>query len=388
MKVFNSGTRLPIKSWCMAPEEGALKQASNLANLPFTFKWIALAPDTHQGYGMPIGGICAMENVVSPNCVGVDIGCGMCFVETNITEYSPEVIKNLLKEIRYEVPVGFSRHIKPKSQDKLPPNRINSFCEKFFEESLYYFGSLGGGNHFLEIQKNEIGNLCVMIHSGSRNLGKQVADHHNKIAQILNAKYFSGVPPEHDLAFLPIDSNEGQEYLADMQYCIDFALGNRMEMLNCCQQAIYKVFKPFQKVEFKDTINIARNYARMENHFGKNVMIHRKGATSAKLGEIGIIPGSQGTSSYIVCGKGNPDSFQSCSHGAGRALSRKAAREKLSLKDEIATLDKLGVIHSVRTVDDLDESASAYKNIDTVMAEQVDLVDIVMKLSPVAVIKG
>lgn len=389
MKVYNENTRVPIKSWCMAPEEGAIKQATNLANLPFVHKWLALMPDTHQGFGMPIGGVLATKGVVIPNAVGVDIGCGMCSIESNVTEWNRELLTDVLKEIRYNVPVGFGKHIHPKDTSKLPPNPNGGYVENFYEASLYQIGTLGGGNHFIELQKNPLGNLCVMIHSGSRNLGKQVADYYNKLAIDLNGKWHTAVPEDWELAFLPLDSEQGQAYLKDMQYCVDFALANRKEMMNACQQAIYKVFKASGvQVEFSGFINIAHNYARLENHYGENVLVHRKGATSARLGEIGLIPGSQGTKSYIVQGRGAKESFESCSHGAGRKMGRKEAQRTLDLEAEKKILDAQGIIHSVRSKEDLDEAPSSYKDIDVVMQEQQDLVKVLVELTPLAVVKG
>jgi len=229
-----------------------------------------------------------------------------------------------------------------------------------------------------------------MIHSGSRNIGFKVAHHYNKLAKELNKKWKSEVPPSWDLAFLPIDGEEGQLYLREMQYCVDFALANRQLMMDRIKDIFYDI--AFQDWDinlgrpFDETINIAHNYAKMENHFGKNVMIHRKGATLATEKTVGIIPGSQGTSSYIVQGKGNPDSFNSCSHGAGRKMSRSKAKEELNLEDEQAKLK--GIIHSVRNQQDLDEAPGSYKDIDVVMENQKDLVGILVKLTPLAVIKG
>ena len=222
-----------------------------------------------------------------------------------------------------------------------------------------------------------------MIHSGSRNLGKQVADHYNKVAKKLNAQWHTSVSAGHDLAFLTTDSSEGQAYLTEMDYCIRFAQANRDYMMDRIYEIMFEVLGPF---DIMPRINIAHNYARMENHFGTNVMIHRKGATSAQVGEVGIIPGSQGTSSYIVRGLGNRDSFTSCSHGAGRRMSRKKAREVLDLEHEQSHMQ--GIIHSVRNVTDLDEAPGAYKDIDEVMAHQEDLVKITTRLHPIAVLKG
>ena len=389
MQVIDKNTLVPIKSWCMAPEEGAINQAINLANLPFVHRWVALMPDTHQGYGMPIGGVLATKGVVIPNAVGVDIGCGMCSLESNISEWNRESLIDVVKNIRATVPVGFSKHVEPKSMDKLPEfmtGTRNFYYEQFLEAALFQIGTLGGGNHFIELQRNPNGNLCVMIHSGSRNLGKQIADHYNKLAIELNKRWHTAVPEDWDLAFLPMDSEEGQGYLKEMQYCVDFALVNRKEMMDACQQAITKVFGP--QVTFSNFVNIAHNYAQMENHLGDNVLVHRKGATSAREGEVGIIPGSQGTKSYIVQGLGNKESFTSCSHGAGRKMGRKEAQRTLNLENERRLLDEKGVIHAVRNTENLDEAPGAYKDIDIVMEEQKDLVKILVELTPLAVVKG
>ncbi len=225
-----------------------------------------------------------------------------------------------------------------------------------------------------------------MIHSGSRNLGKQVADYYNKKAVDINEKWFSSIPKNWELAFFPADDPFGQQYLAEMQFCIDFALANRTLMMSRVIEALTDVFGP--EVSFDSMVNIAHNYARMEHHFGENVLIHRKGATSARAGEVGIIPGSQGTSSYIVQGKGNEESFMSCSHGAGRKMGRKQAERTLSLAEEIKRLDDRGILHAIRGVKDLDVAAGAYKDIDFVMAEQIDLVDVLVRLEPLAVVKG
>ena len=226
-----------------------------------------------------------------------------------------------------------------------------------------------------------------MLHSGSRNLGKQVADHYNKIAVALNKKWHSGIPTNWQLAFLPIDSDEGQSYLKEMNYCIEFALANRKLMISRITD-IFNDILNWKKIDLNKMINIVHNYVRIENHFGENVWIHRKGATSAKKDEIGIIPGSQGTASYIVRGFGNPESFTSCSHGAGRMMSRKAAKRNLDFASEVKNLEEKGIIHSVRNIDSLDEAPGAYKDIDLIMAEQSDLIEIVHKLQPLAVIKG
>ncbi len=223
-----------------------------------------------------------------------------------------------------------------------------------------------------------------MIHTGSRNLGLKVANHYNKLAVELNAKWHSQVPKEWELAFLPVDSEEGQAYIREMNYCVEFALINRKLMMD----RIRRIFFKKTECDTNSPINIAHNYASQENHFGKNVWIHRKGATQAKKGQIGIIPGSQGTSSYIAEGLGNKDSFESCSHGAGRVMGRKQAERELDLEKEIKILDDQNIIHNIRHASDLDEATSCYKNIDDVMSQQKDLIKILVKLTPLAVIKG
>jgi tRNA-splicing ligase RtcB (3'-phosphate/5'-hydroxy nucleic acid ligase) len=386
-----SKMRIPVKLWLEDIEDGAMAQIMNLANLPFAFRHIAVMPDSHQGYGMPIGGVLATQGVVIPNAVGVDIGCGMCAVKTSIKGITIEQIKAIMSKIREAVPVGFNHH-KDKQDESLMPLSFNevkelkvTIIERQYESALRQIGTLGGGNHFIELQKDGDGFMWMMVHSGSRNFGKQVADYYNDIAEDLNEKYFSIVDKKQELAFLPIASAEGIAYLTEMNFCVDFALANRKLMMENIKACIYNVIK---NVSFDEMINIAHNYATMEHHFDKDVMIHRKGATLARKGMIGIIPGSQGTKSYIVRGLGNPESFESCSHGAGRKMGRKQAIKNLNLDEEIKRMNEQGIVHGLRTIQDLDEAAGAYKDIDVVMNNQKDLVEVLVELTPLAVIKG
>ena len=225
-----------------------------------------------------------------------------------------------------------------------------------------------------------------MVHSGSRNLGLKVAKYYNNVAKELNKKYHSSVNPEQDLAFLPLDTEEAQDYLVEMDYCLNFAFANRLKMMNKIKQIFIDQNK--KDICFDKVINIHHNYAVLENHFGENVMVHRKGATRAREGEIGIIPGSQGTCSYIVEGLGNPESFNSCSHGAGRKMGRNDAKRRLNLADEQKKLNDKGILHSVRNIDNLDEAPGSYKDIEVVMDNQKDLVKILVKLEPLGVVKG
>ncbi|WPD23974.1 MAG: RtcB family protein [Candidatus Electrothrix scaldis] len=390
MKKVISTEKKPIKLWLDDLEAGALEQARHLANLPFAFRHIALMPDAHQGYGMPIGGVLAAEDVVIPNAVGVDIGCGMCAVRTSVQEISQESLKKIMGDVRKSIPVGFKHHTKAQDEALMPEGYADGFDELKivrgeYKAALKQVGTLGGGNHFLEIQQGSDGFVWLMLHSGSRNLGYKVAHHYNKLAIELNRKWHSSVPEKWQLAFLPLDGRKGQDYLREMQYCVDFALANRALMMQRLQEAFVEAVG---EVDFGEIINIAHNYAAMEHHFKRNVMIHRKGATRAYADQLGIIPGSQGTASYIVKGKGEPESFMSCSHGAGRRLGRKQAQKELDLAAEKERLDAIGVIHGIRNAKDLDEAPGAYKDISVVMENQRDLVEIEVELRPLAVIKG
>ena len=397
MEQVISTEKIPIKIWAKDPEEGALQQAKNVASLPFAFKHIAIMADSHLGYGAPIGGVIAAKDVVIPNFVGKDIGCGMCAVKTSLKNIDKETLKKIMGEIRKVIPVGFKKH---EFGDDTHEERMKQYFDmpegateheivcKEFNNARKSLGTLGSGNHFIEIQKGNDGHIWIMIHSGSRNLGSQVVDYYNGVAKELNEKWFSSVDKSLDLAFLPLDSYEGKAYLREMQYCIDYALENRKLMMSRVLHSIEKFIPELVLNETNELINIAHNYAIMENHFGQNVMIHRKGATLASKKTIGIIPGSQGAKSYIVRGKGNSDSFNSCSHGAGRTMSRKKAKEELSLEKEVASLEKQGILHTIRGIGQLDEAPSAYKDIQEVMKNQKDLVEILVELTPLAVVKG
>ena len=388
VKIINNR---PVKIWTNDVEESAMRQIENLTTLPFLHHHLAIMPDVHAGMGMPIGGVLACDGAVIPNAVGVDIGCGMCAVKTNwkMEDLPAHVIrKEIMKGIRARIPLGMDHHKEAQDAKYLPQGHDIDKMEivKRRQHSiLHEVGTLGGGNHFIELQKDEEGNLWIMIHSGSRNLGKQVGDYYNKIAASLNEKWHSVVSPEIRLPFLPHGTREFGAYWNEMKYCIDFALCNRRLMMERIQEVIADSLKG---IEFEPMINIAHNYAAFEHHFGKDVIVHRKGATLAREGVIGIIPGSQGTASYIVEGLGNPDSFCSCSHGAGRVLSRKAAIKTLDMNAEVRNLEAKGIIHAIRCQDDMQEASGAYKDIDTVIANESDLVKVKTKLLPIAVIKG
>ena len=381
----------PVKMWANMCDATAWQQISNLCSLPFVFRHLALMPDLHGGKGMPIGTVLATKDVVIPNAVGVDIGCGMCAVKTyiKVETIEQEVLrKQIMRGIRKQIPLGMEHHKEAQEEKYMPANHdVDSMTivKRQYVSATKQVGTLGGGNHFIELQSDDEGWLWIMIHSGSRNLGKQVCDYYSRVAMILNERYFSSVKPELNLPFLPLKTKEFNEYWSEMQYCIDFGLCNRKLIMQRIEEVISDAIP---NVEFEPMINIAHNYAAWETHFDEACIVHRKGATSAKMSEIGIIPGSQGTSSYIVEGLGNPLSFMSCSHGAGRVMSRTEAVKSLNLVEEIQKLDEKGIVHAIRCQEDLEEASSAYKNIEEVIGQETDLVKIRTHLFPIAVIKG
>lgn len=381
----------PVKIWTDYVEDSAMVQIENLTRLPFLYHHLAVMPDVHTGMGMPIGGVLACVDTVIPNAVGVDIGCGMCAVKTSIktTDIDYQVFrKRVLSKVRSIIPLGMTHHKQPQDESLMPTGYdvdMMWVVKEQYQSALRQLGTLGGGNHFIEFQRDEDDNLWIMIHSGSRNLGKMVGDYYNKKARMLNEKWHSVVDPSMRLAFLPLNAPEFGEYWREMQYCIDFALCNRKLMMSRIQDVLASVYS---EIKFEPMINIAHNYAAWENHFGKNVVVHRKGATFAGKGTIGIIPGSQGTASYIVEGLGNPESFNSCSHGAGRVLSRTAAINNLDMEAEVQRLNEQGIIHAIRNRSDLQEAPSAYKDIEDVIKNQLDLISVKTRLLPIAVIKG
>ena len=394
---FEDNMKVPLKVFSKESsiESQCIEQMQNVCKLPFLYKYVALMPDWHLWIWASIGSVVPTKWVVIPALVWVDIWCWMCAVKTSLTDINKDVLKKIMGHIREEIPVWMNRH-KEIQDFELMPKWNSSLMDNYpivyknYENALTSLGTLWWWNHFIEIQKWNDWYIRIMIHSWSRNLWLQVAKHYNDLAKELNKKRHSDT--QKDLAFLPIDSEEWQSYIKEMNYCVEYAFANRKLMIDKVKDIIFEICFLDKKdnkkaINFDPIINIAHNYARLENHW-ENVMVHRKGATSAKDWEIGIIPWSQWTKSYIVKWKWNKESFMSCSHWAGRKLGRKNAKETLNLEDEKKKLDEMWVIHSVRTLDNLDESPWAYKDIDMVMEEQKDLVDIVVELTPLWVIKG
>ena len=401
--------RFPIKIWLAERndiDENCLEQAINLSNLPFIHKWVSLMPDTHMGKGMPIGGVIACDNVVIPNAVGVDIGCGMAFTETNIPAQllkdtmtgSGSLIHTIVGNILRSVPTGYA-HFKSKQESAVIDKAFEEI-ERYkkdeelipqIEDGYFQVGTLGGGNHFIELQQDENGNTCIMLHSGSRHFGNQIGQHFNAIARELNARWFSDVPSKYNLPFLPADSDEGQRYIEYMQLAMNFAYENRARMLSTVKRIVSEMVEKHLglTVEYTNEINCHHNYASLETHFDKQVWVHRKGAVKAENGELTIIPGAMGSYSYIAMGLGNPDSFRSCSHGAGRLYSRTSAVNEFSVEKVMVDLKNQGVVLGKHNKSDVaEECRFAYKDIDTVMANEKDLVTPVKKMFTIGVVKG
>ncbi len=392
MKKCVRGGKVPLFVWADDLEKETLAQAKNLANLPCAFHHVALMADAHVGYGMPIGGVLAADGMVIPNGVGVDIGCGMCAVRTGLRELSPERLRAVHRSLAQAIPLGFKHHRRPRAVELMPPLDGDSAGAELpvvsaeFDSARHQLGTLGGGNHFLEIQRGSDQYIWLMVHSGSRNLGYKVAETYNKLAVRLAGKGAArSVPANWQLDGLPLASAEGRLYLLEMTYCVVFAQANRREIMRVMQEV---VAEESGCEFFAPALDVAHNYAAMEQHFGRGVCVHRKGAIRVERDGLGIVPGSQGSSSFIVRGLGNADAFFSCSHGAGRIMGRKEAQRRLDLAEEREKLRRCDVVHGIRSRRDLDEAPGAYKDIDRVMANQEDLVAIEVALRPLAVVKG
>ena len=381
------GRNVPIHLWTRIEEveSSALDQLKNIAALPWVFKHVAVMPDVHFGKGATVGSVIAMKDAVAPAAVGVDIGCGMAAVETSLRATDlPDSLALLRHRIEKAIPVGFASH-----------DRVVKYAEKqrLFKEfhlltervqdrlgnARKQMGTLGGGNHFIELCLDTEQKVWLMLHSGSRNIGKTLAEIHIGRARKLahNASL-----PDRDLAVFLAGTPEMAAYRRDLFWAQRYARANREVMLQLYRDVMVSMFS---EVRFAEAITCHHNYVAEEVHFGREVLVTRKGAISARQGELGIIPGSMGTRSYIVRGRGDPQSFHSASHGAGRRMSRGQAKRQFSIDDLRAQTDGVECRkdHAV-----LDEIPGAYKDIDQVMVYQEDLVEIVAELKQVLCVKG
>lgn len=383
-------TNVPVKIWSPLEEveSQAIDQLSNMANLPFVFKHVAAMPDVHLGKGATVGSVVATKGAVCPCAVGVDIGCGMMAVKTDLTkDFVMDNLPSIRMRIERRVPVGHNSNAKATTEvlgwtgwGKVKD--LKNMDRDLLERSRLQLGTLGGGNHFIEVCLDTENNVWVMLHSGSRNLGKVIAERHIETAKNLMKRLFIKLD-DPDLAYFVQGTPEFEKYWDDLQIVQQYAYSNREEMM----RRVLTEIRELKGGEFKilETVNCHHNYASREHHYGENVIVTRKGAVSAREGELGIIPGSMGTRSYIVRGRGNPESFHSCSHGAGRRMSRSQAKRMFNVDD----LKKATAGVECRKDEGvIDEIPSAYKDIDQVMENQADLVETIAILKQVLCVKG
>mgnify|MGYP001152550465 FL=1 len=399
-------TSIPnLKSWTSGVEVewDAIQQLRNIASLPILAGHVAVMPDVHLGKGATVGSVIPTKAAIIPAAVGVDIGCGMCAVRTELTAVDlPDSLARLRSAIEARVPVGFSSHDEPvdtrrdgqrglaladagrKLAERFKKLRILEVIRQYDPSKTFkQLGTLGGGNHFIELCLDESQQVWIMLHSGSRNIGKTIGETAigmaREVAQRLERRL-----PDNDLAWLDEGSPEFEMYVEGLRWAQDYAAHNRALMLHAVLNALREEFGR-EVATFENAVQCHHNYATVEEHFGQQVWVTRKGAVSARAGELGIIPGSMGAKSFIVRGKGNPESYCSCSHGAGRRLSRGAAKRAFTVADLEA---QTAGVECRKDEGVLDEIPSAYKDIDAVMAAQADLVEVVHTLKQVMCIKG
>lgn len=396
------GGRVPIKAWTKGVhfDENAKEQLRNMASLPFVFSHVAVMPDVHLGKGATVGSVVATKNAIVPSSVGVDIGCGMMARQTSLKASDlPDNLFELRSQIERNIPHGFVtvQGRSKKGNWEIAPNSVESKWKKLndrydllvqkhpqieHERPHLQLGSLGGGNHFIEICLDENQNVWVMLHSGSRGAGNRIGTYFIDKAKREMERMFISLP-DKDLAYLAEGSTMYDDYMEALSWAQEYALMNRECMMEIVLNTMHRLLPPFQMG--KVAVNCHHNYVEKEHHFGQNVLVTRKGAVRARKGEYGIIPGSMGAKSFIVRGKGNEQSFCSCSHGAGRVMSRGQAAKLITVDDHIKATE--GV--ECRKDDGvIDESPAAYKDIDAVMLAQDDLVEIVHTLKQVLCVKG
>ena len=395
---------VPIKAWTRGVpfEEQARRQLENVARLPFVHGWVAAMPDVHFGIGATVGSVIPTVGAIIPAAVGVDIGCGMLAVRTSLrAEQLPDGLRALRSAIEAAVPHGMGRSRGGRDPGSWgePPAEVEAawvgLAPRFARiaaqhaavaqaNSRVQLGTLGSGNHFIELCLDEAEQLWVMLHSGSRGVGNRIGRHFIELAKQDMGRALGSLP-DRDLAYLKEGSEHFDEYIEAVGWAQDFAAVNRRLMLRQVLAALRGVqaLPPF--IETEAAVDCHHNYVAREHHHGRDVLLTRKGAVSARRGELGIIPGSMGARSYIVRGKGNPDSFTSCSHGAGRAMSRGEAKRRFSVADhERATAG----VECRKDAGVIDETPAAYKPIERVMEAQQDLVEVVHELRQVVCVKG
>jgi tRNA-splicing ligase RtcB len=390
-----AGDKVPVRLWTPIEEveEQALQQLKNIASLPWVFHHMAAMPDVHYGIGATVGSVIAMKDAVSPAAVGVDIGCGMGAVKTGLKATDlPESLKEIRHEFERSIPVGHNAHKVPafertgflKAEAEALFSELGTLTKEtknLSERAVHQLGTLGGGNHFIELCLDTEGNVWIMLHSGSRNIGKTLAEIHIEKAKKLAHNQDL---PDIDLAVFLAGTPQMQAYRHDLFWAQRYAMLNRKLMMALLIRGLQDFF-PKEKLKPETEVWCHHNYVAEEKHFGEEVLVTRKGAIRAGKGELGIIPGSMGTKSYIVRGLGNPESFESASHGAGRRMSRGKARRTFSVKD---LEEQTKGVECRKDAGVLDEIPGAYKDIDVVMENQKDLVEVVAQLRQVLCVKG
>ncbi|MCS0639444.1 RtcB family protein [Streptomyces sp. LP05-1] len=390
------GARVPIRMWAdpATVEDGALQQLRNVATLPW-IKGLAVMPDVHYGKGATVGSVIAMEGAVCPAAVGVDIGCGMSAVKTSLTANDlPGDLSRLRSKIEEAIPVGFSMHgemVDPRRLHGFPTAGWDDFWSRFDgiaeavrfrrERAAKQMGSLGGGNHFIEFCLDESGAVWLMLHSGSRNIGKELAEYH--IGEARKLPHNQGLV-DRDLAVFVADTPQMAAYRNDLFWAQEYARYNRAIMMALFQDVVRREFRK-ARVTYEPVISCHHNYVAEERYEGMDLLVTRKGAIRAGSGDYGIIPGSMGTGSYIVRGLGNAASFNSASHGAGRRMSRNAAKRRFTAQD---LADQTRGVECRKDSGVVDEIPAAYKPIEQVIDRQRDLVEVVAKLRQLVCVKG
>ena len=384
-------TPLPVLSWAnhaLGPEE--TKMAKNVASLPFVFKHVALMPDVHLGKGALVGSVVATKDAVIPAAVGVDIGCGMAAIQTSFTAGQLEgKLKQIRLDIEAAIPVGFNQN---KDVEKSVLNwqgwqdfqELHPGVQRLEGKAMHQMGSLGGGNHFIEVCLDAENRVWLMLHSGSRNIGNMLAQNHISTAREL-AKLASTHLPDPDLAYFVAGTPEFAAYWRDLQWAQNYARCNRDVMMGRFKRIVEKHLAGGKPTKALLSVNCHHNYAEKEVHFGEDLYVTRKGAVRARTEDYGIIPGSMGAKSFIVKGKGNAESYCSCSHGAGRQMSRNKAKHNFTLDDLIQQTQG---VECRKDEGVLDEIPGAYKPIEAVMHNQSDLVEVVATLKQVVCVKG
>jgi tRNA-splicing ligase RtcB len=394
----------PIKMWTkgVAVEQEALQQLRNIASLPFIHRWVAAMPDVHWGMGATVGSVIATKKAIIPAAVGVDLGCGMMAVQTTLNASDlPDDLKSLRSAIERAVPHGRTDNGGPNDRgawSHLPKDVVDEWLdlETRYKDIIrkhpkvdtgrapMHLGTLGTGNHFIEVCLDEDDHVWLMLHSGSRGIGNRIGTYFINLAKKDMEKWHVKLP-DMDLAYMPEGTDHFDDYVQAVHWAQDFAARNRRVMMEHIVEALQKLDCLPDFECHKKMVNCHHNYVAIENHYGEKVFVTRKGAVRAREDDLGIIPGSMGARSFIVRGKGNPESFHSCSHGAGRAMSRGEAKRRFSVEDHIKATKG---IECRKDKDVIDETPAAYKDIEAVMKAQADLVDVVHELHQVVCVKG